>query len=261
MSSPIVLSASSVSTYLRCQYQWYLAYVMSIKSPPNVAMLVGLATHTAVETNMVQKIDTQVDLPVSDVLDAFSTAYDEQLPDVEDDKEDPGKAKDSGVDIVRLYHTAVAPPIQPVLVEKQIQFAVNGIPYSTVLDLVEGRMDPVMLDQHNVVRELKTTKSAPDKSKYAIQLTGQALGLQHETGTEQVDAVVDVLVRTKVPKYVAIPAGDLAKPAAISMFASVVTQVHDSISAGNFIPTGLTNRACDWCGYTNMCPAYKAFSK
>jgi len=261
VTSPVVLSASSVNTYLRCQYQWYAAYVLNIKSPPNVALLVGIAAHTAVETNMVQKITTKVDLPVTDVLDAFSTAYDEQVPDLEDDKEDPGKGKDSGVDIVRLYHTAVAPPIQPILVEEQIQFAVNDIPFSTVLDLVEERTDPIMQDQHNVVRELKTTKSTPDRAKYALQLTGQAIGLQHKTGTEQVDSVVDVLVRTKIPKYVALQAGDLAKPPAIATFADIVKQVHTSIMAGNFIPTGITNRACSWCGYQTICTPFKTFGK
>lgn len=261
MTSPLVLSASSVNTYLRCQQQWYYAYVMNIKSPPNVAQLVGIAAHTAVETNMAQKITSKVDLPVSDVLDAFSTAYDEQVPDIEDDAEDPGKAKDSGVDIVRLYHTAVAPPIQPVLVEEQIQFAVNGIPYSTVLDLVEERVDPVMLEPYSVLRDLKTTKSTPTAGKYALQMTGYAVALKHKTGQTNADVIIDVMVRTKTPKYVPIQAGDLAEGPAVAEFAGIVLKVHQQIMGGGFIPTGITNNACSWCGYSNICPTYKQFGK
>jgi hypothetical protein len=261
MSEPVVLSASSINTYLRCQQQWYYAYVMNIKSPPNVALLVGLSAHKAVETNMEQKVTSKLDLPVADVLDVFSTEYDAQVGDIENEDEDPGKGKDSGIDIVRLYHTTVAPPIQPALVEEQIQFSVNGIPYSTVLDLVEERIDPVFNEAHDILRELKTTKSTPTIDRYAIQMTGQSVGLKHKTGKEQVGVIVDVLVRTKTPKHIQIQAPELMKPPAIGMFADIVAKVHAQIQTGNFIPSGLTNRACSWCGYTNICPAYKYFGK
>src|SRR5215471_2585282 len=83
-----VWSGSSLNTFLRCAKQWEYAYVYRFKRPPKLRMVLGAAAHFAVETDLRQKITTQVDLPVGDVLDAFSTSYDLESVEAE---EEPAK--------------------------------------------------------------------------------------------------------------------------------------------------------------------------
>jgi len=260
VTPPVVLSASSVATYLRCGQQWYYAYIMNYKEPPNLKKVVGIATHRAVELNMEQKITTKVDLPTEQVLDAFADAFDKESEDVEpDERESPGEAKDSGIAITRLYHETVGPPIQPYWVERQVQYAVDGVPFTGILDLVEERTDPVMGSQHFVLRDVKTTAQTPSRQRYAIQMTGYAVAVKHETGQDSADVILDFLVRTKLPKYVPLYA-DVTKNT-IRQFSDVVGQVMNGINAGNFPPNGLVGTACSWCGYRDICPAFKEFSK
>ena len=253
MSEPLVLSASSIGTYLRCGYQWYVAYVLRVKRPPTVKQVIGIATHDAVELNYRQKLDTRIDLPVTDVLDAFSDSYDMKSLDVEpDDDEDPAKGKDSGISLVRLYHTEVAPPIQPTHVEQEITFALDDISYSGYLDLA---------DESGIIRDTKTTARTPsDTLTYATALTGYAIGYRQMTGEKESDIVLDFLVRTKTPKYIPIATGQVTDED-IAAFGDVLRQVEAGVQSGTFLPNGLYSNACSWCGYKDICPAFKGASR
>lgn len=251
MAAPFVLSSSAVATYLRCGKQFWYAYVERRKDPPNVKLVLGRATHEAVETNFRQKLLTETDLPVEQVIDAFSDAYDREVVDVDGPDEDIGKAKDQGVAMTKLYQTKVAPTVQPDLVEEPVQFEVNGIPYSGYIDLVAD----------NVIRDLKTTARRPPKEQAGRkhQLVGYALGYRHLTGKQEDGIQLDYLVRSKRrPTY--LPVTGIADEVAIQSYAQVVTDVAEAINTGTFLPNGLIGNppACSWCGYRNICPAFRA---
>jgi RecB family exonuclease len=258
MSDPIVLSGSSINTFMRCGRQWAFAYIEKLKSPPNLKQVVGIATHKAVEVNMAQKVTTKLDLPTQDVLDVFATSYDEQLPEVEDD-DDPGKAKDSGIAITRIYQTEVAPPIQPLWVEQEVQFAINDRPYSGVIDLVEER--PGVFGPQHVIRDTKTTGKKPTGDGHAIAMTGYAVAFRHMTGQVESDIVLDYLVRTAKPYYLPVNNNGPISDDTVAQFGAVVESVGQAIDAGSFIPNGLQNNACSWCGYTSVCSDFKRFHK
>jgi hypothetical protein len=248
-----VLSASSVATFLRCGRQWEFAYAYAIKSPPTLRLVIGNAAHEAVETNYRQKMDTGLDLPIDDVKDAFSTAFDRLATEVEhdddeDEDESPKQSKDSGIVLVGNYQHQVAPTIQPVIVEEQIQFRVNEIPFSGYIDLV---------DQHRQVRDLKTTKRKPQRNDYLISMIGYAIGFRQATGEVERNVILDYMVRTKQPYYHPVPSEGPVPDSAIRQFAKIVESVATAISKGSFIPTGLTNNACSWCGYKRICPDYQ----
>lgn len=261
MASPLVLSGSSITTFLRCGKQWYFAYIEGIKSPPTLKQVVGIATHAAVETNMRQKVDTKIDLPTADVVDAFITSYDQQLPDVDKNgDDDPGESKDSGVAITKLYQEKVAPDIQPLWVEREIQFAVDGQPYSGVIDLVEER--PGLFGAERVIRDTKTTGRKPAAGgSYGIAMTGYALAYREQTGDVEADIVLDYLVRTKTPQYVPINSGGPVEDDTIKQFGSIVGQVAAAVQAGSFLPNGIQNNSCGWCGYRDICSDYKRMNK
>ena len=248
MSNPLVLSASSVQTYLRCGAQWYRAYVAAIKSAPTLKQARGIAVHKAVEVNMAQKITTRLDLPVDDMADAYRDSFNEMEPEIEEDRHQVGSFIDSGVALVRLHAREVAPHIQPKWVERPVQFELNGIPFSGQVDL---------LDDLNRVRDTKTTAQKPRGESYVLNMTGYALAYRQLTGEIETDTVLDYHVATKKPYYLPVSAGGPVDDGQIIRFANVVESVAAGIQAGNFPYNGLVSGACSWCGFKNICPAYE----
>lgn len=219
-----------------------------MKSPPTLKQARGIAVHRAVETNMAQKVITRYDLPVDDMADAYVTSFNEMAPEIEEGRHEIGAYTDSGVKLVRLHAKTVAPTIQPKWVEKPVQFAINGIPFSGQVDI---------LDDANRVRDTKTTAAKPRGESYVLNMTGYALAYRQETGEIETDTVLDYLVATKTPYYMPVAAGGPVDDASIIRFAGIVETVHAAIQAGRFVPNGISSGACSWCGYKNICPAYE----
>ena len=258
MAQELVLSASSVTTFLRCGQQWMYAYVAGVKSPPSLRAIRGIAAHAAVEVDMRQKIDSKVDIPVSDMLDAYDTSWrSETLNGFGASDEDPGVVKDKGVELVRLYHKEVAPMIQPVLVEEPIQFNINGQAYSGQIDLAEEVEIPWEDEPRLRIRDTKTTGRTPAEDAYLLNMTGYAIAFRQKTGKVEADTVLDYLIALKEPKYKEIKMGGPITDDQIRQFAGVVDSVSAAVKAGRFVPNGIINGACGWCGYRDLCPAYQ----
>jgi CRISPR/Cas system-associated exonuclease Cas4 (RecB family) len=248
MTPPLNLSASSVVTFLRCGHQWYLAYVEGRRAKPSLAQARGIAVHKAVEANMLQKVTSYKDESYDYMADAFSQSWEEEGEDgfAPDDSKQPGEVKDEGYKLVELHHDEVSPLIQPMWVERPVQFDLNGITYSGQIDIV---------DEMFRVRDTKTTGSRPRPESYLFGMTGYAIAArQANDGTVETDVVLDYLVSTKKPYYLPINAGGPVSNDQILRFANTVESVADAIRAGRFVPNGLTGRGvCDWCGYKEMC--------
>ena len=240
MTQPVVLSGTSMNTFLRCGHQWYLAYVVQVKSPPNIRMALGTAAHSAVEHNMVQKIETKTDVSVDEMVDVFSDNFDRIVEDVE---EPIGTAKDDGVGLVRLHRRQVSPLIQPVWVEEAGQLTIDDIPYAWTVDLV---------DDKGRIRDTKTKMRRPTLEEHMLQMTGYALGYRQRTGLIEEDVIIDGLVRTKVPQYVPLHGG-VVSDHRVRAFAETIRSIGSAIESGNFPPNGLSNGACNWCGYVDIC--------
>jgi len=216
-----------------------------------VRMVIGTATHKGVETNLAQKITSEVDLPMNDVLDAYSTEFDREVQLVEKPEEPVGPAKDSGAALMRLHHLRVAPSIKPLAVEKETKFTVNGNEYQTYIDYLGQQPRGVR------VGDTKTTAQARDGTNYIFQMIAGALGFRQDTGQTEADIQLDMLVRTQTPKYHVIRWGPLTN-AAIGVFAKQVEYANTMVKAGLFPANGIQNHACGSCGYQSRCPAYKA---
>jgi hypothetical protein len=252
MSDPVVLSGSSLATYMRCGQQWYYAYVEAIKSPPTVRQALGVGVHSAVERNMSQKVYSGTDVTEEEVLDTFSTEWTAMSPEIAPDPtESLDDAKDSGIKILKMHHKHVAPNIQPLLVEEPVAFDLNEVPYSGTIDLV---------DTEYRVRDWKTAAKRPNPTYYANQMTGYAIGYRQKTGMVESEVVLDFHVRTKVPSYVPLTSGGPISDESISTFAGTVQMVYRAINDGRFLPNGAWSNppACSWCGYANICPSSTA---
>ena len=253
MAEPVVLSGSSINTFLRCPRQWEYAYVWRLKRPPSLKQVLGISAHEAVEVDLRQKVESRVDLPVEAVVDAFADSFKKESVDA---PEQPSKGEtrasmlDSGVQAVKAWHAKVTPTYQPVLVERHLQFALNGIP-------IDGTIDCV--DEAGIIRDHKFVSKTPSSSEqYILNMTGYAIGYRRMTGGIESGIQLDHIVRLKKePNYVPLSSDGPVPDDAIVAYAGIVEDVHRSIQAGIFPPHGLKSGACSWCGYSDICPAYK----
>lgn len=209
---------------------------------------------------MRQKIDSGVDLPVEDMLDAYDTSWNEEVSDGFNGADDPGEIKDAGYKLVRTYRRDVAPRIQPAYVEHPIQFAINGQPFSGQIDVAQWAVSPVQLHGEPLlqleIRDTKTSSRAPDPTQYMINMTGYAIGVRQAMGVTEADTVFDYLVATQKPYSREVRLGGPVTDDQIRRFGSIVGAVSAAIAAGSFAPNGLSSGACRWCGYAAMCPYY-----
>ena len=266
MAEPVVLSGSSLATFLKCAKQWELAYVYRIKSRPGLKMVLGIAAHRAIEITLEQKIKTKVELPLSDIQDAFVDTFKVEAEDAvekPDKKETKPIYQDSGVKSLETWYRDVSPGVHPVMVEQNGQFTINGIPYDWTIDAVDANDAEAWLDGHvghdgeNVVRDWKFVGRRPDgSSEYILNMIGYAIGYRRLTGGIEAGVQLDHIVRLKEPVYVPI-AGDTISDQDIRAFFSILDVTKKSIDAGLFPPTGLKSGACSYCGYFDICEYYK----
>ena len=208
---------------------------------------------------MRQKITSFVDLPVGDMVDAYDTSWAAETTNGFSGDENPGKVKDKGVELIKLYHKEVAPKIQPTIVEEPLQFTINGQPYSGQIDLgheVEVDLGWGPPEKRLVIRDTKTTGKTPGEGTYLLNMTGYAISQRQVTGRLEADTVLDYLVALEKPKYKEIRMGGPVTDDQIRQFAGIVDEVSATIKAGRFVPNGLINGSCSWCGYKAMCPAH-----
>lgn len=238
------------------------AYVAGIKAPPSLRAIRGIAAHAAVEVDMRQKITSGIDIPVTDMLDAYDESWTEESKNGywAKEGETAGEVKDKGYELVQLYHKEVAPTIQPFLVEEPIQFAINGQAYSGQIDIAERKPVAVggwgPLEERLTIRDTKTTGRTPNGDAYLLNMTGYAISQRQATGEIEADTVLDYLIATKQPQYKEIRMGGPITDEQIRQFANIVGSVSASINAGRFVPNGIVSGACGWCGYRAICPSY-----
>jgi hypothetical protein len=247
-----VLSGSSLNTFLRCARQWEYAYVFRLRRPPALRMVTGTAGHKAAEVHMLAKRESGEDGPVAIALDAFSDSFDIEVKEAETTPAEAGEWKDKGTRSVKLWHKEIAPSVTPVHIEQPISFYVNDVPYTGTIDLV---------DAERVIRDWKFTNRTPSSAEpYLLNLIGYAVGYRTLTGEVESAVELDHIVQLKTPKPFIIKSDGPVTDRAIASFADTVETVTRSIQAGIFPPNGLKSGACSWCGYRDICPAYKEAS-
>jgi hypothetical protein len=89
-------------------------------------------------------------------------------------------------------------------------------------------------------------------------MIGYALGYRQLVHGLEAEVVLGHIVRTEEPYYLPLGSGEPISDEAIGQFARTVHDVKRAIDAGLFLPTGLQSHACGWCGYADICPAYRA---
>jgi hypothetical protein len=172
-----------------------------IKTEKVISLAFGSAVHKALEVNYGQKVETQLDLPLEQILEVFSSAYDketEEVPKSQFTSESKGQFKDSGIRLISEYHRSISPKIIPQFVEIRIEAQVNGADKDYDVNL-SGQLD--CIDIRNTLIDHKTSsrmKTSVDES-YILQQS--AYKLLAETHNYKIaGSRIDYLIRKAQPE-------------------------------------------------------------
>lgn len=262
------LSPSQINTYLRCSLQHYWRYDRGIKIPPKGILTQAKCIHSAVELNFKQKIDTFLDLPTSDVLDCFSTEFDERKHITawyKDEK--PSDYKDEGINLLGGYQKTISPTIQPSHVEHKFEIHFDNFDIPLI-----GRIDLIHSGQ---IADQKCTTKAPSviaqEVQDSLQLTAYALAYRAEFNKPEKAVSIIALFRPKKAKeqlshpFMKKPHDD--KTAHIETFSAtrdknsinrylkLMAHVKNAIENNIYFPRNPSSWECSehYCGFYQIC--------
>lgn len=253
--SEIVLSASRIGTFEKCQLQYRYRYIEDKIKPPAIAAVIGTSTHKAVEADLKHKYNEGELMPEDAVADAARDELVNQwAAGVKLDRNKPikkGEAIDQAVALSILHHTDVAPEIEPIAIERPF-----GVQVSEDIRLT-GHID---VQVANMIRDTKTIKGKPSamKGDHYAQAQLYAVGAMVTDGELPKGIKIDYLVKNKKPVYVSheAPVTEKTAQAALDRLTLVSRVIARAMESGDFLPAPSDHWACTekWCGYYDECP-------
>jgi CRISPR/Cas system-associated exonuclease Cas4 (RecB family) len=231
----IVLSSSSVDTFLRCGHRYYLSEVMRVFAPPNIAMALGTAIHAGVERLLKNS-------PLRPV-DALDEAFAREVALIPAPDEDPAVALADGHTMLTTYTRERWPHFKPALVEQKFVIEVEGVHWTGIIDAAD---EDVVDLKSTSGKTINGRKPSFDPKKHTLQVTGYRWGYRALTGNWPRRLLLDVLTRTgKYRQYELQPDnGGLL---------DVIRLVRRAIMAREFLPNGVQNGSCYQCPYRQIC--------
>lgn len=239
MTEPLILSASSITTWLRCHRQYLYSSVYRVQGGQNLAAALGVAVHAAAEAFWKSPTRPQA---------ALRRAFEAEVVNVPVPYEEPlGGLVVDGERMVGVYIAQVAPRFTPTLVEQEFLIDVAEVPGV----LLSGTIDAA---DENDVRDLKTTSmiSRFNPSSYSLQLNLYGLGYRALTGRAPRRLLLDVLTRSGN-----VPYREIEVEADVGGTLDVIGLARDDILNGDYSPTGADAGMCKWCSYREICPSAK----
>ena len=260
------ISISALGMAEGCGEQYRRRYVLGEKIPPGIALIVGSATHGAINADLTSKKDTGELLPdeqiADEARDAFTHAVERGgilLTDEEaklGEKQVKADGIDKAVRLSRLHHKQQAPLLQPTHIEREWWLNIDGFPFDVMgyLDIQEGL---------KALRDTKTSGKTPPTTRVgnlelnaadiSDQLTAYVMAIKYADGQLPEKVTLDYLIDTKEPALKVFESTRREEdfmPLLERMFA-----LSRSIEAGVFLPTQPNDWRCNpkWCGYYGTC--------
>lgn len=130
------LSVSGVALYLKCPLKFRRRYFDHDYEPVSPALIVGHAVGRAEGTSYQTVITDRYRPTTGDVLDVYSDEFDLKVEEetgragVDWEGERRGRVKDSGAQVLKVYHRDVAPKVRPVAVERKFEIALPHVDWT-----------------------------------------------------------------------------------------------------------------------------------
>jgi len=258
------ISATQYTMAAKCWEQYRRRYIFGERIPPGIALLQGSGFHIGAETNMRQKIDSHVDLPASEIVEAAVAGFDQRAAEgyaLTDDeacrgeKIVLGQAKDQLVGLAKCHAAEQAPDYQPVAVEHTTRILFPNATHD-MLAVTDLR------DDAGRVTDFKTAGRKPPQkdADESVQLTIYAAAYQIETGQSPSEVRLDVVTKTKTPaRHVLRSARGRGDYTALlsrinAMLATIAAFEKEGLEPWPAAPVGQWWCSPKFCGYWRTCP-------
>lgn len=192
----ISLHVSDLTTLIEmCPLQYYYKKIEGIKTPPNAAIIRGVAAHMGCRSNFDFKINTGKDMPISELIQVVADSFDKLAKgmtvtdwstgewredfvpeDINWGDEVPGKFKDDAINIIKAWHEAVFPNYTPYGVEERFE-----IPYDADGFTIGGTWDFRGATKHidNILLDWKTADRSWDANRCHKEYSPTVYSLGH----------------------------------------------------------------------------------
>lgn len=251
------LSPTQIDMYFRCGWQYYLRYVLGIKSPPGVALVDGTSHHKTLHNNNKYKIKTGKDRPVKYLVQKFCDEFSTEaktIPKSEWRLAETTKDKviNRGKLIQTQYHKHFAPNLVPKFCEHEVRFKVGKI---TVLGYIDvGGIYSHVKGVFDYKTSARLKSDAELKSSAALSHYGwEALSLLNCNWRNPPHVGYCILKKTgdSKPLFQSTP----LMAYRIKWYRQQVLSVANSISLGSFpVRSGVGWECCEkYCGYWDRC--------
>lgn len=225
--------------------------------PPGSALITGIATHKAIEKNLLNKIQSGELLPVEAVKEAardeVNGLWSQEVRLSPEESGISGKVHgdviDMAVALSSLHAEELAPGILPKAVERKWVINLSGYPFD-----LAGTMD--IEETTGAIRDTKTAGKTPNQSAAdnSNQLTMYALAKKVCDNEVPTALYMDNLIKLKKPKVVTLETS--RDESDYEMLLRRIERAMEIIEKGAFQPANPTDWACSqsWCGYWDSCP-------
>ncbi len=233
------LSYSSISTYEKCPFQYYLQYVERLEVPRSPALSFGSSLHGALER--FHAGTSKVTPSLEDLLAWLDEAWESE--GYSDDEEEAAY-KQRGRDILtRYFESNRSRSVVPVALEQRFLLPMDGWELSGVMDRVDRYPD----GSYEIV-DYKTNSKLPPLGRLQedIQLPIYQMAAMRVLGLNPSKLTFHYLVPDQRYTTRAFPADELAR------LGRRLQDVFLRIKAGEFTP--LPNHLCGWCDVRAHCP-------
>ena len=133
------ISYSQIRLYQTCPQKYYYSYIKKVPVPVIDKVFLGVVFHSTIEYYFKEKING-VDLSQESLVEKFSETFTHRREKQEVAWESPPEETlKRGKAFVKYFLSQVAPPIKPLMVEKELIVDLPGIdvPLKGIIDLVE----------------------------------------------------------------------------------------------------------------------------
>lgn len=245
---------SQVDTYLRCGLQFQFRYIDGLKIPPAAALTVGSAVDAAVTHNLKQKIDSNIDLPEQEVMDAYETDFNRRVELTDWAGTQSGAEKDVGAKLTRLHYREAMPQIDPKLVQWEFNIDTGrGYSVAGTADIIEkdGTIEDTKTSSKSYFPDSVSTKLQPSMYSWAY---GQSAGIPADRFRFRVLVKPQKIAKEKLQ----VVEGIVGKAQHDWLF-KTIDHVHKAVQAGIAVPAISDSWICSkkWCGYWSICRGKK----
>jgi hypothetical protein len=256
-------SASSLNMLAICPRQWQARYIWQRKEAPGAALILGTANHSAMGFNLLDKIETGSDLPLSDVVQYFN---DEAWPSALEERggagevqwdDGPEAQRALGTKMVEAYHVNVAHRIEPAQVEARIDVTVPGVPVPVIgyVDVVQRGVRPII--------DMKTSAKKRTDLKPDWRLQGRIYQLAYMRPVDW-----HVVTKAKEPTtWTGLDADGLMQEVENAEQTRQMVRALSTLANHYMTIYGVDQDwpqfgvnhdwRCNWCAYRSDCPAWR----